>query len=482
MDKYCALYSRVSDEIQVQRGESIPRQKQMLVDEAKRMGFARWVHYSDEGISGKNSNRPDFQKMVGEIKSGRVSYVLAYDLSRISRDELDTFKFTDLLEETGTSFKSLCANYDMSTPEGKMMMGISTVTNAFFRRDLVRKVKDAMFKMHKDGRFTGGQPAFGYDVKDKKLVINLKEAKVVHKIFDMFEQTHSFRSVTIYLNKYGYVTKKGKLWPAQKVRQIITNPMYYGYQTFGKRIGANKSKVQPRDKWLITKGNFEPIITKEQWDRCQAIIAARNFKTPAKGQYVSILNGILYCGCCGWRMYGSFHKKGRLLYYRCSSKSHRGMCSESLNFKGEEIEEAVINEVKTKVLMHFSKEEFNSAMPEDDQPSELEQITTSLKELQGKEARILDLMVEGKISKDILHKKLEPIKEQINNLEQRKAALHVVNNVEARQARLKIYEKIEALNGDVLGYPRAQLKEILKEVIHKITITKDEITVEMWEV
>ncbi len=482
MDKYCALYSRVSDDIQVQRGESIPRQKAMLEEEAKKLGFNQFHHFVDEGISGSHTKRPAFQDMCAEIEAGRIYCVLVYEQDRISRNSKDTLVFFDMLNKTATAFKAIRGNFDITTPEGELQMEISAATASYFLKGLKRKVKDAMFKMHKDGRFTGGQPAFGYDVKDKKLVINPKESKVVHKIFDMFEQTHSFRSVTIYLNKYGYVTKKGKLWPAQKVRQIITNPMYYGYQTFGKRIGANKSKVQPREKWTITKGNFEPLITKEQWDRCQAIIAARNFKTPAKGQYVSILNGILYCGCCGWRMYGSFHKKGRLLYYRCSSKSHRGMCSESLNFKGEEIEEAVINEVKTKVLMHFSKEEFNSAMPEDDQPSELEQITTSLKELQSKESRILDLMVEGKISKDALHKKLEPIKEQINNLEQRKAALHVVNNVEARQARLKIYEKIEALNGDVLSYPRAQLKEILKEVIHKITITKDEITFEMWEV
>ncbi|MDD5292267.1 MAG: recombinase family protein [Candidatus Omnitrophica bacterium] len=248
MPKIQALYSRVSTDMQRDKGLSVPRQKEWLEEEAKKHGFIHFKHFADNGYSAASTNRPAFRDLLSKIEDGLMDAVVVYKFDRLARNVQDLLDFVDLLNKHSIKFISISENLDTTTPTGRLILTVLGSLAEWERSITVERVKDVMYDKANRGHFCGGQPPYGYDVKDKHLVINEIEAKIVRKIFDKFEEFRSFRKVVIWLNDRGYLTKRGQSWPSATVKRILISHVYKGYYTYGKRAGGSKVYL-PQDRW-----------------------------------------------------------------------------------------------------------------------------------------------------------------------------------------------------------------------------------------
>jgi len=484
MNKIAALYSRVSTEQQVKRGESIPFQKQCLEKKALELGYS-YAHYSDEALSGGSTKRAEFLRMLSDVEAGKISAAIFYDLSRVSRDMLDSLLLRKTLDEHKVEILSVSEDIDFKTDEGDFMYKIKGLVNERYRKDLIKRVRAKMLDMANKGRFTGGQPSFGYKVKEKKLIINEDEATVLRQMFDRFEQNPSYRGITTWLNKAGRNTKRGTTFAQSTVRRLLTNTAYKGYPTWGKRPGGKK--FVSKDKWITVKGDYEPIITEVQFDRVQDLIKSRKREYPQRKYGVTyLLSSLIRCEC-GGTLNGYTQIKrssGKLYhYYKCHNWASKGTCAGN-TWPKDVIENRVIEEVKKQVNLYFSQEEVSTLAPMQESAKEaIANARQKLKNLQSKQGKLIELYADGNIPRAELDKKMLALKTQIEEQASEIGKLDDDLNPKKKKVRLTVWERIQRLNGNFEKLSETTKKEILRQVIKGIVAYQNkELEIELYEV
>ena len=387
-----AIYSRKSKF--TGKGESIENQIEMCKDYIS-------THfpddkpdisiYEDEGFSGKNLNRPKFQEMMVEENKNPFDYIVVYRLDRISRNVGDFATLIDKLNDYSTSFICIKEQFDTSTPMGRAMMNIASVFAQLERETIAERVKDNMYMLAKDGRWTGGTTPLGYkSVKctqfintDKSrsyyvLEFDKEQIDLAKLIFKKYVEIQSVSGVQTYLREHGYKTRNGNEWDKSNLKRVLTNPIYCiadedSYNYFNEigcnvcftledcdnqkgilpynRVGGNKRKLQPCDKWLITVSRHKGILSGKQWVKVQRIISS-NSKNAFGGASVnrkalnpnSILSGVLFCSCGAYmrpKIYGSGN-----MYYICETKEKtKSHDCQMQNINGDELDKLVLNEL-----------------------------------------------------------------------------------------------------------------------------------------
>ena len=338
------IYSRKSK--WTGRGESIENQVQMCRDYIESYvpgaDLAEIRVFEDEGYSGKNVKRPEFQKMMAEIKKGRCSYLVCYKLDRLGRNIIDIAGLVEELNNLKVSFISIKENFDTSTPLGKTMLYIAGIFAQMEREQIAERVKDNMVMLAKSGRWLGGNTPLGFfSQKDEKIQINDKiktsyrlaenpqEMITVRFIFREYLEKQSLAKVVEYFLRNGIQTKRGKEYTPTAVRDILSNPVYcmadeaaYGYFesmgcqmcfskeeadgrhgiiAYAKTSSASyKNKDNPPEAWIIAMGKHKGEIPGAEFERVQKLLGANRQKGEACRKVrneVALLSGILFCTC-----------------------------------------------------------------------------------------------------------------------------------------------------------------------------------------
>ncbi len=183
------LYCRLSkDDDQQGDSVSIATQRAILSAHCQEQGYEIYDVYIDDGFSGLNFDRPDFQRLISDIKAGKVNLVLTKDLSRLGRDYIMTGYYSEIFFPTqGVRYIALNDNYDSNNPENDIAP-FKNILNDMYAKDISRKVKSAKRQQARDGKFIGGQAPYGYVIKKHKLMVDPEAAKVVHLIFELASQ------------------------------------------------------------------------------------------------------------------------------------------------------------------------------------------------------------------------------------------------------------------------------------------------------
>ena len=345
----CAVYTRKSCEDGLeQEFNSLDAQRLSGENYIASQAHENWrlisKHYDDGGFSGGNMERPALKELFEDIKSGLIDMVVVYKIDRLSRSLFDFAKIIELFDKYDVSFVSVTQSFNTSTSSGKLMLNLLLSFAQFEREVTSERIRDKFAASKKLGMWMGGYPILGYDVKDRKLVINETEAEIVKFLFEQFDITESCTIVADMLNHKGYRTKNrnnsnrncgGKLFTAKEVRKLLTNPYYKGYVTH---------------KGEVYKGEHEAIIPEDEWNRIQSMFKKYNNRE-RKGYATgtpSFLKGILKCDRCGTAMtptYGYNHGL-RYRYYACSNHVRNKSCQSSFKtVAAEEIEEQVLGEI-----------------------------------------------------------------------------------------------------------------------------------------
>lgn len=489
MPKIQALYSRVSTDMQRDKGLSVPRQMEWLEEEAKKHGFTQFKHFSDNGYSAATPNRPAYKDLLSDIENELIDAVVVYKFDRLARNVQDLLSFVDLLNKHGVKFISISENLDTTSPTGRLILTVLGSLAEWERSITVERVKDVMYDKANKGHFCGGQPAYGYNVKDKHLVINEAEAKIVKKIFERFEEFLSFRKVVIWLNDKGYLTKRGQSWPTATVKRILSNHVYKGYYTYGKRAGGSKVYL-PQNSWVIVKGNVEPIITEKQFDRVQVLIRQRQFTQPKRYGVIYLLSGLLRCKECGGALCGHTQRKpksGKIYStYRCHHHLSKGnrVCS-GITVKKARLEQDTLEEIKKFAQFHFEESEANEVLMKNEVDESIENLRTidiAINRLKRKQQQLLILFEDNSISKDLLVERMNKATEELDKLLVKQTNLVAETSPREKIKRISLLEKIKEWNGNLFNQSDEVKRNILQQLLKQVIVSKDgSIEIEMYE-
>lgn len=369
------IYSRKS--VCTGKGESIENQiemcRQYIFAKVPGADDTSVTVYEDEGFSAKNTDRPQFQQMLRDIKLKKPDFVVCYRLDRISRNVSDFSSLIEDLNDRSISFVCIKEEFDTSKPMGKAMMYIASVFAQLERETIAERVRDNMLMLARTGRWLGGTTPTGFtseklqeiiiDGKVKtscKLKDNPDELHAVDAMFEKFLELRSVSGVSKYLIKQGIKSRNGKYYSLLGIKQILQNPVYciadkdaldyftaqnsdvwfeekdcsdkYGLLAYNKR--DYKKKHAPRqsmDKWIIAIGKHKGRVSGKKWIAVQNIIEDNiptGKKTAKMHNDYSLLSGLIYCDKCKNRMFAK-QRSGKggnpdLYDYVCSSKLRGG--------------------------------------------------------------------------------------------------------------------------------------------------------------
>lgn len=361
--KITALYERLSrDDELAGDSNSIINQKKYLESYAEQQGYVNIVHYTDDGYSGGNFNRPAWKRLIADIEAGKVAHVIVKDMSRIGRDYLQTGFYTEIMfREHGVHFVAISNSVDSNDQNSNEFAPFLNIMNEWYLRDLSRKQKTAIRIKGESGKPTTNIAIYGYkkDPADKyHWLIDEEAAAVVRRIYRMNVEgigpyeiarilyEDKVETPAVYLGKKGIGFWKSKEdfsnpynWSGHIVGKILSKPEYIGHTVnfrSHKESYKDKSSVpNPQEEWLIFENTHEAIIDKETWELVQKLR-----KTPRRKDTLGEANpltGLVFCADCGAKMYNHRFKgdleNGNYPYdsYECSaykleSRKHKDVC------------------------------------------------------------------------------------------------------------------------------------------------------------
>ncbi len=358
-----ALYIRLSREDgDKAESYSVTSQREILKEYLKLNPDIECVDfYIDDGWSGTSFDRPDFNRMMEDIYSGRVNCVVVKDLSRFGRNYTDAGHYLDNVF-VRLKIRFIALNNGVDTASGNMnaatqciSVGVTNVINESLAATTSVNVRGTLNMNRTQGKFIGSFAAYGYmkDPEDRhRLVIDEEAAPVVRMIFDKFISGESIIGIAKDLNEMGYpnpsMYKKMKgfnyrhpagknndgLWPDSSVRRILQNEMYIGNMVQGKNTTMSYKIKQcrsiPKENWIIVEGTHEAIVDKETFYKAQSLFG-KNIRKPPKKKEVDLFSGFVRCADCGRGMNKktNIHSYGTYHYYRCatSRKMKKSACT-----------------------------------------------------------------------------------------------------------------------------------------------------------
>jgi site-specific DNA recombinase len=459
-----------------QNENSIDTQQAAINQYSFKHGYTLIHHYVDMAMTGTNTDRPNFQRMLNDAKAGKFDAIIIYDQSRLSRDIADWTIFRKLMHTYGVTVLSVTENLgDFNDPNTFLTESITAVLANHMILQTRQKSRAGIAQKAKNGVFLGGYPPLGYDVEDGRYVINEHEAKAVRLIFNEYASGTSYSAIVDELARLGYKGKRGAAIGKNSLNAILRNERYIGIYTWNKKI------VKYMGKWAGGKDNPEVeriegiipvIIDIKVWDKVQQRINSRKWNGAYTAKYEYLLTGLIECECCGAAYSGkiSTNKKGYTTrYYICGNKRRTRICN-AKNVNADELETAIV----AKLHEILSTNDFDSMAVEiykTYQKDKGKGLAAERKELTRIKTKL------SNATKAILNgADFSELNDQITQLKTRKAELE---ELIAMSPELILTPKMIA---DKLRYDFGLLKSgdtkrLLQSYISKIYVTPDDILI-----
>ncbi|MEJ5368049.1 MAG: recombinase family protein [Bryobacteraceae bacterium] len=350
----CAIYTRKSTEEGLeQEFNTLDAQRDAAEAFIRSQRGEGWValpeHYDDGGYTGANMDRPALQRLLQDVRDGLVDCVMVYKVDRLTRSLLDFARIMEVLDKHGASFVSVTQQFNTTSSLGRLTLNILLSFAQFEREMIAERTKDKMSAARRKGRWVGGIPMLGYDIRERggALVVNEDEAARVRAIFDLYLEHGSLIPVVEELNRRGWrmkewTTRKGRLagggpFAKNRLYNLLTNIVYIGKVEHGGQI---------------YEGEHEGIVDPGVWQRVQDRLRhnGRTGGRQVRNKYGALLKGILRCASCDAGMVHTYtqktpHKLYR--YYVCVNAHQKGyhQCP-TRSVSAPAIEQAVVEQIR----------------------------------------------------------------------------------------------------------------------------------------
>ena len=361
---------------------SVKNQRDLLTEFCLRHAdeFRSSEEYVDDGHTGTDANREDFQRLLSDVMKGKINCVIVKDLSRFARNYSDAGSLIDnLFVQMGVRFISLAENVDSyRDPDSvsNILVPITNVMNDNYCFQTSKKIRQVFDYKRRKGQYIASYAPYGYlkDPKDKhKLVVDPDAAPVVKLIYSLLLKGTSMRAIGIYLNEHGIpspsvykqskgfpVGKKGSgrtMWTSRMIYVILTSPVYAGDLVQGryrvKSYKVHEIEAVPEDEWVRVSNTHEAIIDRETFDMVQSLLK-RDTRTSPQGREVHVFSGFLKCADCGRALTRSSNKNGNV-YYACSTYKNMSKNACTMHsIKHNRLEAAVLFAIQQQVHLAVS--------------------------------------------------------------------------------------------------------------------------------
>lgn len=526
-----AIYSRKSKF--TGKGESIDNQIEMCKEYANKHfnNIEEFIIYEDEGFSGGDTDRPQFQKLIKDAKRKKFDALICYRLDRISRNVSDFSSTIEDLNKHNVAFISIREQFDTSTPMGRAMMYIASVFAQLERETIAERIRDNMMQLARTGRWLGGNTPIGYvsesisyfdnDMKERKMFMLSpikEELDIVKLIFNKYLEFQSLSKLETFCLQNNIKTANGKDFAKFGLRFILTNPVYvkatkevydyfnsndsqicndksefngkYGIMAYNKNLVKKGQSVKTKDmdEWIIAIGKHKGIIEGKDWVMVQNILNKNKHLSPRQGtSYAAMLSGILYCKKCGSFMRIKYGQKKvnsdeRHFYYVCSLKENsRGSRCDIRNLRGESTDEYVVDELKDIVESGILKS-LDAAKKNIEDKSKINKniqskisenekaIENLLKQLSKNENETVSKYIFSEIEK--LDKENQEFKKTLDKYDTE----NEITNIELfKDAAVRFYETID----DV---PYDQKRNLIQNLVNKIWWDGEDLTIDLFDI
>lgn len=295
------------------------------------LGTDDYVIFEDAGYSGKNTDRPMYQSMLNQIRSGLFTHVLVWKLDRISRNLLDFASMYSELKSLGVTFVSKNEQFDTSTAMGEAMLKIILVFAELERNMTSERVTATMISRASQGQWNGGRIPFGYayDRETSTFSIDDNEAAVVRRIFDDYEKLKSLTILARRLNASGYRTRANSFWSPASLYIILHNVFYVGDYRYNVLKEGDRQRPKPQSEWVTVPDHHVAIISREQHKRVELLLASNDRRAKERNidyspKHTHVFGGMVICGECNRLMTCTPMQRGKKPFpctrYTCSTR------------------------------------------------------------------------------------------------------------------------------------------------------------------
>ena len=404
------VYIRVSTEDQAREGFSLGEQKEKLLQLCSYKGYKVFKVYEDAGVSAKDmEHRPAFQEMLADMKKGKINYIVAYKLDRVTRSVRDLEELIAQLEKHNCYLVCDRDDVNTSTANGRFFVRMLTVLSQLEIEIVSERTKFGLNGAIKSGHIPGQRP-FGYmKSEDKKMIVDNATKPYVEKIFDMYLEGKSFQAIANYFNENNIYPKKK--WKDTTIQKIIDNKIYMGDYEQWKRIGK-KENLQP----IVYMNVVEPIISRAKWEDCQRQKEI-NQRTYTRDRIYTFFQR-LKCPNCGriMKCKGSGGKKRKYMYYTCEH------CH--INFNEDYVERLLKDFIYDLLEYDMAVKKFFLPILEDKSNNlDTTTIDKEIKDLEKQRDRIKNAYIKGIVEMEDFKEDYKLIEDKLANLESKKLEL-----------------------------------------------------------
>ncbi len=459
--------------------------------------------YTDKGWSGKNIDRPEFRRLLSDIKRGAITKLVVYKLDRISRSLNDFSNLMELFRQYNVEFASTVETFDTSTPIGRAMLGIIMVFAELERENILMRVKDNYYARGEKGMYLGGPPTFGFDktpttlggIKTSVLISNA-DMPTVQYMYDAYcvERT-SLGDIAKQLNSDGVQSPGGALWDSNMISRILRNPSYVMADTdvyryfkekgcriptpveeftgergcflYGKRATNERKYTDVKDH-VLTIGLHDGVISPQIWLDVQRKLDGNKQLKKGKTGTRSWLTGLIKCGNCGYAL--------RVInkdYFYCSGKANKKVCG---GFDGNTRIDDVEQAVKERLFQKF--DEIRDISIEEDKPVQspaVNKLKMRLETISSQIDNLVDRIAEtsSAIGK-VLEEKLESL------IRERESVEAEIRKHSSGTPQALTYKDVLPLLSEFDEMPIENRSVIARQFIQKILLWDDKIEI-VWK-
>lgn len=424
-----AIYIRLSVEDNKNRGNSVDTQRQIIENFiAITPELEACDTYTDNGLTGRNFDRPEFNRMLEDIEKGKIQCVIVKDLSRLGRNSISTGYYVEKhFPLHGVRFIAVTDNFDTATDlngANSILLPLKNMINEAYSMDIAKKIKAQQQQAMKEGQYVGGRPPYGYHKAPDdchKLIIDSETAPVVKRIFELTAQGIGLAPICRTLNEANiltpsqYAQSKGIInndrlvgngaWQTRTLMKILSSEVYMGDMVQGKSKSVNRKQMPNSEaKWITVKDTHEPIISRELFAAVQAIRDGKSVKREGAWEE-NVFKGKIFCGYCGKNLHRQTAKrvKGDIYVFHCISNTRisKGYCDGHIYFKEEDLKQAVVNIVRIQadilvgkyMILQSKQKDMNDKIKAMD--AQLAQISTEVSKYQKYLKSLYENLVSG---------------------------------------------------------------------------------------
>lgn len=392
------LYARISVETERKReADTIGNQLQLLKDYvSEHSDLTVFDIYSDDDISGTDFIRPEFSRMMNDLRDGKIDCIIVKDLSRLGRNYLESGEYIEMVFPFfRCRFISVTDRFDTKFQQADISVQLKNMANEMYAKDISRKICSTMRTIQDQGKFAGSRAPYGYrlDPADKHhLIIDEETAPIVKQLFELLAEGNTVHFVATTMNANG-IPSPGRLlyergiastdhfknskWYMQTVRRILQDEIYLGWMVSGKfrstyhSTGKKGSQPVPREEWIVTKGTHEPIVTEELFNKVQEYFVrmkeehGQTAVYNSKSKKASIFKGHLRCGECGQAMFlRNKHSHGKVTawYYCALHENYNSSYCVKKAVKKQDVEDIALKLIRTQIKLFTDAREMIIAL------------------------------------------------------------------------------------------------------------------------